>query len=237
LVLAQSPMHGLTFGARMAAPSIVSIVVTTLVVGAVFARGLAARGNDAGAPPPLRLGLGLVGTVGAAAALLVLAQPALLVLGLGVIAIAPHVATKRISVRRVLDAVGPATLVGLFGGAVALGALARTWQGPAALLRTAGSFTVAGTAALATALINNLPAAVLLSSWAPADRRALLIGLNLGPNLAITGALSAVLWMRVARSAGARPSARTYSAIGLVLVPISIAAAILAAEASGAPPL
>src|SRR5262245_15940054 len=152
LVLAQSPMPGLTFGARMAAPSIASIVVTTIVVGAVFARSLRARGTTAGAPPPMGFGLGLLGAAGAAVALLALEQPALLVLGLGVLTIAPHVIARRISVRRVLEAVGPATLVGLFGAATALGALARTWQGPAALLRTAGSFTVAGVAALATAL-------------------------------------------------------------------------------------
>ena len=96
---------------------------------------------------------------------------------------------------------------------------------------------VAGVAALATVVMNNLPAAVLLSSWAPGDRRALLIGLNLGPNLAITGALSALLWLRIARQAGARPSALRYSLIGLVLVPASIAAAVCAAQATGAAPL
>jgi arsenical pump membrane protein len=58
--------------------------------------------------------------------------------------------------------------------------------------------------------------------------RALLIGLNLGPNLAITGSLSAVLWLRVARGLGARPSARTYSLLSIVLVPVSLAAALAA---------
>ncbi|APR75427.1 Arsenic efflux pump protein [Minicystis rosea] len=237
LVLASSPVAGLAFGARMAAPWIASVVVTTIVVGVVYARGLAARGTPAGPAPPLRMGLGLAGTIGAAIALLAMSHPALLVLAIGVIAIAPHLVAGRIPMRRAIDAIGPTTLAGLFGAAVALGTLARTWTGPAAMLRAASGVTVAGAAALSTVLINNLPAAVLLSSWAPADRRALLIGLNLGPNLAITGALSAVLWLRVSRNAGARPSARTYSAIGLVLVPISIGAALLAAELAGAPPL
>jgi arsenical pump membrane protein len=237
LVLSDAPVAGATFGARMAAPWVASVVVTTLVVGAVYARGLRERGTAAGAPPPLRLGLGLLGTLGAAAALLALPHPALLVLGIGAVAVSPHLGAGRISVRHVHEAVGPATLVGLFGASVALGALARSWSGPAVLLRSAGSVTVAATAALSTVFVNNLPAAVLLSSWAPADRRALLIGLNLGPNLAITGALSAVLWLRVARNAGARPSARTYSAIGVVLVPLSIAAALAAAAWSGAAPL
>jgi Na+/H+ antiporter NhaD/arsenite permease-like protein len=46
----------------------------------------------------------------------------------------------------------------------------------------------------------------------------------------VTGSLSAVLWLRVARSHGARPSALTYSLLGLVLVlvPVSIAASLAA---------
>ena len=76
--------------------------------------------------------------------------------------------------------------------------------------------------------MNNLPAAVLLTPHAPAHPRALLIGLNLGPNLAVTGSLSAVLWLRVARSLGARPSALRYSRIGVVLVPVSVAASLAA---------
>jgi arsenical pump membrane protein len=237
LVLSVRPLAGAAFGAAMAAAWLGSVVVTTLVVGAVYRRVLAEPGESAGAPPPLRFGLGAVTSAGAAVALLWLPQPALLVLLLGVLAVAPHLARGRIGARRVGEAVGPSTLIGLFGAATALGALARTWTGPAALLREAGSFTVAAVAAVSTVLINNLPAAVLLSSWAPHDRRALLIGLNLGPNLAITGALSALLWLRVARSAGARPSARTYSAIGVLLVPLSIAAALLAAAVTGAPGL
>jgi arsenical pump membrane protein len=40
-------------------------------------------------------------------------------------------------------------------------------------------------------IVNNLPAAVLLTPHAPPHPRALLIGLNLGPSLAVTGSLSA----------------------------------------------
>lgn len=48
-------------------------------------------------------------------------------------------------------------------------------------------------------------------------RRALLIGLNLGPNLAVTGSLSAVVWFRAARSVDADASWRTYTRIGLAV--------------------
>jgi arsenical pump membrane protein len=56
----------------------------------------------------------------------------------------------------------------------------------------------------------------------------LLLGLDLGPNLAVTGSLSAVLWLQTARSIGARPSVLTYTRLGLLLVPASLVAALLA---------
>src|SRR5581483_12450691 len=87
--------------------------------------------------------------------------------------------------------------------------------------------TAAG-AVVAAVLLNNLPAAVLLTPHAPLHPRALLLGLDIGPNLAVTGSLSAFLWMRVARNLGAAPSAATYSRIGIVLVPLSLGAALAA---------
>jgi arsenical pump membrane protein len=62
----------------------------------------------------------------------------------------------------------------------------------------------------------------------PAHPRSLLIGLDLGPNLFVTGSLSAFLWLRAARGVDARPSIRTYAWVGVVLAPLSIAAALLA---------
>jgi arsenical pump membrane protein len=74
-------------------------------------------------------------------------------------------------------------------------------------------------------LLNNLPAAVLLASRPVLHPRALLLGLNLGPNLAVTGSLSALIWFRAARTVGAQPSAAQLSRLGVMLVPLSIAAA------------
>jgi arsenical pump membrane protein len=55
---------------------------------------------------------------------------------------------------------------------------------------------------------------------------ALLIGLDLGPNLFVAGSLAWLLWLRTARSAGARPSIAKASRIGGVAVAPSMAAAI-----------
>ena len=73
--------------------------------------------------------------------------------------------------------------------------------------------------------INNLPAAALLSANPPAEPLALLVGLNLGPNLAVTGSLSVLIWWRAARRLDARPSALRYTAIG---APLALAALALA---------
>jgi arsenical pump membrane protein len=81
--------------------------------------------------------------------------------------------------------------------------------------------------------VNNLPAAVLLGSRMPAHPRSLLFGLNIGPNLAVTGSLSALIWWQAARSASAHPSALRYSAVGVVLVPLSLAAALAVSGLTG----
>ena len=42
----------------------------------------------------------------------------------------------------------------------------------------------------------------------------------------MTGSLSAVLWLQVARAAGARPSVARYSKLGVVVAPLGIVAAL-----------
>jgi arsenical pump membrane protein len=144
------------------------------------------------------------------------------VLAVGLVA----VVASRVRPARVFEVIDVRVLAGLFVLAVALGALGRAWHGPATLIDSLGRAGVAGVGAVASIGLNNLPAAVLFTPVPPAHARALLLGLNLGPNLAVTGSLSALLWLRVARSLGARPSVRTYSLVGVVLVPLSLGAAL-----------
>ena len=54
------------------------------------------------------------------------------------------------------------------------------------LSHLSGSAT-AGFAALATVVVNNLPAASMLAARTPGHPFQLLVGLNLGPNLCVTG--------------------------------------------------
>lgn len=94
------------------------------------------------------------------------------------------------------------------------------------LLESTGAWGAAGIGAAASLVVNNLPATVLLAAHPPPRPDALLLGLDLGPNLAVTGSLSAVLWLRAARAVGARPSIAVYTRLGVLLVPLTLAAAV-----------
>jgi arsenical pump membrane protein len=215
-------VSGAQFLARMWAAAIASVLVTALVVVVAFRRELR-RPPEAGADTAaLHLGVGLAAVAAATVLVLVFGNPALPVLAVGVAA----VALRRVRRARLAAAIDLRVLVGLFVVAVALGAVGRWWTGPADVLSRLGRVGTAVGGAVAALCVNNLPAAVLLTPQPPAHPRALLLGLNLGPNLAVTGSLSAFLWLRVARGLGARPSARTYSRIGVVLVPASLGAAL-----------
>ena len=117
-------------------------------------------------------------------------------------------------------------LVGLFGLAVTLGTLGRTWSGPATLLAHLDLWGTAVTAAFCSVVVNNLPAASLLAARQPPHPFALLVGLNVGPNLAVTGSLAWILWLRSARAAGGSPSVARAGLLGLASVPLAIAAAV-----------
>jgi arsenical pump membrane protein len=117
--------------------------------------------------------------------------------------------------------------------AVALGTLGRAWAAPAAALTHLGGWATAAVAAVATVVLNNLPAASLLAARTPAHPFWLLVGLNLGPNACVTGSLAWLLWLRAARGAGARPALGTATRLGLIVVPLSMAAALAALAATG----
>jgi arsenical pump membrane protein len=178
-------------------------------------------------------GLGLVAVVAAAVLVLVLPSPALAVVGVGLVATGLRLVSGRDTPARVAQVLGVPVLVGLFGVAVTLGALGRLWSGPSVLLSHLDVWGTAAFAAASSVLVNNLPAASMLAARPSAHPFALLIGLNLGPNLFVTGSLAWLLWLRAARLAGARPSLKKASQLGAWVVPASMAAAVLALVGAG----
>jgi arsenical pump membrane protein len=96
---------------------------------------------------------------------------------------------------------------------------------PAALL------LVAAIAAVLANLLNNLPATLVLLPAAtghPATVLAVLVGVNVGPNLTYVGSLATLLWRRIADRHDHPVALGEFLRLGLLTVPAGIAAAILA---------
>ena len=91
---------------------------------------------------------------------------------------------------------------------------------------------VAALAAVLANLINNLPAVlVLLPLAAPSGAGAILavlLGVNIGPNLTYTGSLATLLWRRILHQHGSAPSLKEFTILGLLTVPAGLALAVLA---------
>jgi arsenical pump membrane protein len=243
IVLGHLRLTGGQFAARMWLPWLGALVVTAVVVAVGERRSLrrdgAARDAADGDAAPLDsdrpvLGVGLAAVLLATAGVIALPAPAIPVLALGVAAAGLRLAQRRVTAGQAREVLSLPVLVGLFGVAVALGMLGRAWSGPAAALGHLDGWATAGVAALATVVLNNLPAASLLAARAVSHPFSLLVGLNLGPNLCVTGSLAWLLWLRAARGAGARPSLARASVLGLVAVPLSMAVALGALALTGA---
>jgi arsenical pump membrane protein len=226
LVLANEHVSGAVFLQRMWLPWLAAVGVTMVVVAIAF-RGDGEVTTDLGPEPEGRLrALSIAGVAVAIVVILAVADSAVPVFAIGVLLVIFRWAQGRLRLRAVGDGVDAISLATVFLVAVALGAVARTWSYPGNLMMGASSVGSAAIGAVASVLVNNLPAAVLLGSRLPAHPRSLLLGLDIGPNLAVTGSLSALIWWQSARSASARPSAIRYSMVGVVLVPLTIGAAL-----------
>jgi arsenical pump membrane protein len=233
IVLGHLHLTGGQFAARMWLPWLAAILITALVVAGWERDSLRAAAAEPDPPGPVTLGLGLAAILAATVLIVTIRASALPVLAVGVIAAGTRLARGRLETGRVRDVLGLPVLAGLFGAAVALGTLGRAWSGPALLLTHLSAWATAGFAAALAVVVNNLPAASMLAARPPGHPFALLIGLNVGPNLAVTGSLAWLLWLRSARGAGASPSLGRASRIGVVAVPLAMAGALAALAVTG----
>jgi arsenical pump membrane protein len=228
LVLTTSHVRSHVFAGQMFLPWIASIVVITLVLSIWCWKDLRWRPTGSVTTPPLRWGLGIVGIGLAVVLVLTLSSPALPILVAGVVLIGAQVLiTRRLTGNEARRSLNARTLLILMSVALAFGVVARLWHGPAHLMSTLGPWASAGIGAGLANVVNNLPAAVLLSSRPLHHPLTLLIGLDLGPNVFIIGALSSMLWLRIARSEGAHPSIRTFTTIGVVVTSCSMVVALV----------
>jgi len=94
-----------------------------------------------------------------------------------------------------------------------------------------GLLVVALLAAVLANLVNNIPATLVLIpavAHSPGLVLAVLIGVNVGPNLTYVGSLATLLWRRVLHAHDVRPAIRDFTVLGLLTVPASLVAGVAA---------
>jgi arsenical pump membrane protein len=91
---------------------------------------------------------------------------------------------------------------------------------------------IAAVAAALANVCNNLPAVLVLLPLAMPSGAgavlAVLLGVNIGPNLTYTGSLATLLWRRIARQHGSAPDLGEFTRLGLLTVPAGLVIAVLA---------
>lgn len=94
----------------------------------------------------------------------------------------------------------------------------------------------AGLAALLANVVNNLPAVLVLLPFAaesgPGAVLAVLIGVNVGPNLTYVGSLATLLWRRIVQAHDHETPIQEFTLLGLLATPIAIVVGVVALWAS-----
>ena len=122
------------------------------------------------------------------------------------------------------------------------GALRFTQQGlafAARLGQDAGAVIIGVVVGVANNLVNNLPLGLIAGATLQAAQtkgllaNAVLVGVDLGPNLSVTGSLATILWLLALRKESAEPngkklevSAWTFLKVGAVAMPVALLAAL-----------
>jgi arsenical pump membrane protein len=240
------PASGLSFArfaALMAPAWLAAVAVEYVVFRRFFATDLAARATGAGPAPRRRLPVFTLVVLGCTLAGFVLVSlaglnPAWAALGGALVLAARALARRRTTVRGLVGAAGPQFCLFVLALGVVVKAVAEGGLGTAAgRLLPGGSqlpalLAVAAVAALLANLINNLPAVLalvpLVSAGGAGPVLAVLIGVNLGPNLTYVGSLATLLWRRVLREHDEEPALGDFTRLGLATVPATLVAATVA---------
>ena len=99
----------------------------------------------------------------------------------------------------------------------------------------AGAFLAAAVVGVGNNLVNNLPLGLIAGSTLRLMNahgliaHAVLIAVDLGPNLSVTGSLATILWLIALRREGVHVGFASFLKIGIVAMPLALAAAIAGA--------
>ena len=237
------------FGALMALPWLAAIAVEYVAFRWFFAGDLVSPG---GRPPGASAGsLPGIPRYALAVVLLTLAgfvvtsfagvNPAWAAFGGAVLLAARGLAGRTETPAGVIRAIGVEFLLFVLGLGIVVESVVRNGLG-AALTRIipGGSslltlLALAGLAALLANVVNNLPAVLVLLSVlkagglaSPGPLLAVLIGVNVGPNLTYAGSLATLLWRRLLAERNTGTDLGEFTRLGLLTVPAGLALATVA---------
>jgi len=125
-------------------------------------------------------------------------------------------------------------LVAALGRTGVIGGIAGRLHEAAQHAATATAWGAGAILAIACNLVNNLPAgliagtAVQSAGVSPEITGAVLIGVDLGPNLSVTGSLATILWLTALRREGQRVSFVQFLGIGALAMPAALIPALAA---------
>ncbi|MFF1517578.1 arsenic transporter [Streptomyces sp. NPDC058305] len=231
------------FAALMVLPWLVAIGAEYLVFRRFFARDIAAGASSRTVGEPPELPLFALVTVGCTLAGFVVASAVGIDPAWSATAGALVLATRALVRRRttplaVVRAAGPSFLAFVLalgivvravvdnGLADALGDLLPGGSSLASLLG------IAAIAAVLANLINNLPAVLVLLPLAAGSGSgavlAVLLGVNIGPNLTYAGSLATLLWRRIVHQHEHGVDLKEFTRLGLIAVPAALVPAVLA---------
>jgi arsenical pump membrane protein len=236
---------------QFALPSLASIVVTYVVLRLTQRRALIEEKIEINVPKPrlsrqgklTAIGIGVIGMVllSASALDVPLGLPTFVCGAVTAIAVllasrqSPWPVLKDISWSVLPLVAGLFVMVETLIRTGAIAHLSETLHAAVAqsVAKTAWSAGIA--TALADNIANNLPVGLVAGSVAASDHLptqvvgAMLIGVDLGPNLSVTGSLATILWLVALRREGLNLSARRFLRLGLLVMPPTLLAALAAA--------
>jgi len=230
-----------------ALPSLASVVVTWAVLALLF-RGELAAPVQAGARVPRLSGTGRLAAVGifgvvlamlAASALdFPLGAPTLLatLLAVGAVQVtrreAPWPLLQHVSWSVLALVAGLFVLVAGVGQTGLIASLTEVLRTHAHAAPRETAWSAGAIVAFVSNLMNNLPAGLVAGTavnsgpMPDAVRSAVAIGIDLGPNLSVTGSLATILWLVALRREGEHVSAWQFLRVGAVAMPLALIAAL-----------
>jgi arsenical pump membrane protein len=229
-------------------PSAASVVVTYLGLRFLFSRDLAGKIGTSLPRNPLRFegrlalaGLILAGLVLMTASALgwALGAPTCGAAVLAALVVAwrdravPAKIVQGISWSVIPLVAGLFVLVEALQGAGMLRLAVQGLEASARLGATAGHLVIAFAVGLLSNGINNLPvgliggAAVQASTAHASLANAVLVGVDLGPNLSVTGSLATILWLIALRREGVKITGWQFMKTGLIVMPLALLASVL----------